>query len=120
MAYSPLSLSRRHVLGDLYARCDSLAGEVPVYLSGVEPELLGHADEGLGHFADAFTFHISDDFCKKLSAGHYQYSFDYDYSDPKVTGSQSRITLNSITLNARKGYEKPLPKSRRGNESESV
>ena len=120
MAYSPLSIARRHVLGDLYARCDSLAKEVPVYLSGVEPELLGHADEGLGHFADAFTFHISDDFCKKLSAGHFHYSFDYDYSDPKVKGSQSRITLNSITLNARKGYEKPIPKSQRVEATEAV
>lgn len=117
MAYSPLSLARRHVLGDLYARCDSLSDKVPVYLSGVEPELLGHVDEGLGHFADAFTFHIPDELCKKLSAGHFQYSFDYDYSEPKLEGSHGRIKLNSITLNVRKGYEKPVPKARRNDES---
>src|SRR5436305_13801489 len=114
MTYSPLSVSRRHVLGDLYPRCDSLAEQVPVYLAGTEPgpepELLGHADESLGHFADAFTFHLADDLCKKLSAGQYTYSFDYRLSDPKHNGSRGRIVLTSITLTGRKGYQKPLPR----------
>lgn len=111
MTYSPLSLSRRHVLGDLYSRCDSIAENVPVYLAGETQELLGHADEALGHYADAFSFHLPDDLCKKLSAGHFTYSFDYDYADPTVTGSRGRIRLNSITLNARKAYAKPVSKS---------
>lgn len=113
MTYSPLSVSRRHVLGDLYARCDSLLEEVPVYLAvaETEPELLGHADESLGHFADAFTFHLADDLCKKLSAGQYTYSFDYKYSDPKQKGSRGRIVLTSITLTGRKGYDKPGSRS---------
>jgi hypothetical protein len=111
MTYSPLSVSRRHVLGDLYGRCDSLLEQVPVYLAGTEPELLGHADESLGHFADAFTFHLADDLCKKLSAGQYTYSFDYRFSDPKQKGSRGRIVLTSITLTGRKGYAKPLPRS---------
>jgi hypothetical protein len=110
MSYSPLSLSRRHVLGDLYSRCDSLVESVPVYLAGTEAELLGHADEGLGHFADAFTFHIADDLCKKLSAGQYTYSFDYRFSNPSEKSPRGRVVLTSITLTGRKGYVKPAPR----------
>ena len=111
MTYSPLSLSRRHILGELYSRCDSLIESVPVYLAGVEPELLGHADECLGHYADAISFHLADDVCKRLSSGQYTYSFDFQYSDPSNRDRRSRITLTSITLNARKGYDKPIPRS---------
>ena len=111
MAYSPLSMTRRHVLGDLYARCDSIK-KVPVYLCDVDkkPELLGYADESLGQYADAFSFHISDDFCKKLSAGQFTYSFDYDLLGPASAGVRRRIRLKSINLNARKGYPRPAPK----------
>jgi len=119
MAFSPLSLSRRHVLGDLYTRCESIAENVPVYLSGGETELLGHADEGLGHYADAITFHLADDVCKKLSAGQYTYSFDFHPVEPNLTPSRSRVVLNSITLNLRKSYEKPLPSRRNGEEAKA-
>lgn len=108
MTSSPVSLSRRHVLGDLYGRCDALKGRVPVYLEGDERELVGHADEGLGRYVDAFSFHVADDICKKLSAGHFTYSFDYRHSDPAETHSRSRITLRSITLTGRRGYAKPV------------
>jgi hypothetical protein len=110
MTYSPLSLARRHVLGDLYGRCDALKGSVPVYLAGEKPELLGHADESLGRYADAFSFHLTDDMCKKLSAGHFTYTFDYRPSNPTKTDSRSRITLRSITLTSRRGYAKPIPR----------
>lgn len=104
-------MARRHVLGDLYGRCDSIK-KVPVYLGAVDkkPELLGYADESLGQYADAFSFHIADDMCKKLSAGQFTYSFDYDLTGPASGGVRRRIRLNSITLNARKGYPKPEPK----------
>jgi len=110
MTYSPLSMSRRHVLGDLYARCDALTDNVPVYLSATDPEplLLGHVDEALGHYSDAFSFHLPDDICKRLSAGHYTYSFGYAAMDRAI--SRGRIQLTSITLTARRGYDKPLPK----------
>ena len=112
MTYSPLSLSRRHVLGDLYGRCDPLAESVPVYLAGLdEPELLGHVDQSLGHFADALTFQLADDICKKLSAGHYTYSFDYRFSDPSQNGSRGRVVLTSVILTGRKAYQKPLPRT---------
>ena len=110
MTYSPLSLSRRHVLGDLYARCESLTSEVPVYLSGEDRELLGYVNEGLGHYADAFSFHLADEVCKKLSAGHYAYSFECTPSDKKNIGIRGRVILDAITLTAGKPYEKPLQK----------
>jgi hypothetical protein len=109
----PVSFARRHVLGELYGRCDALVEQVPVYLGGETPELLGHVDEGLGHYRDAFCFHLDIDTCKRLSAGHYTYSFDYKHTDPDAVGSRGRVTLTKITLVPRKGYEKPLPKTAR-------
>lgn len=105
-------MSRRHVLGDLNARCDP-AENVPVYLNGTDGEMLGYVDESLGKYADAFTFHIADDLCKKLAAGHFTYSFDYDLvdgNDAAATPAKRRIRLNSISLVMRKGYEKPTPR----------
>ena len=104
-------MTRRHVLGELYGRCDALTERIPVYLAGLEPELLGHVDEALGHYADAFSFHLGDDVCKKLAAGHFTYTFDFTFTDAAQTGTRSRVKLNSITLTGRKGYEKPVAKS---------
>ena len=108
MTYSPLAIKRRQVLGDLYAHCDAVES-VPVYLENADGEKLGYADESLGHYADAYLFHLPEDVCKKLSTGHYIYSFDYDYSDPEATGRNRRITLNCIYLTGRKA---PEPASR--------
>jgi len=111
MITGPLSLSRRHVLGDIYGRCESIAS-IPVYMTNAEGEMLGYVDEGLGHYADAFCFHLAEDICKKLSSGHFTYSFDFDYTgDAKLPTRQRRIKLNSIVLVPRKGYEKPIPKA---------
>lgn len=107
MSFSPLSLSRRHVLGDLYAKCEPSTENVPVYLLGEENELLGHAAESLGHYADALTFHLADDICKRLSAGQYTYEFDVDN-----TNQQGRVIIRTIFLKARKPYEKPLLRRR--------
>ena len=102
MTHSPLSIKRRHVLGDLYSKCDSLE-EIPVYLDSPDGEKIGHVNEGLGHYADAYCFHLPEDVCKKLATGHYIYSFDYDYSDPKApAGRDKRIKLNLIVLTGRK------------------
>lgn len=110
MTYSPLSLSRRHVLGDLYSRCEPVVN-VPVYLNGADGEMLGYADQALGHYADAFSFHLTEEYCKKLSAGHFTYSFDYEFAEPDEKGGKNRrIRLNSIVLVPRKGYDKPIPK----------
>jgi hypothetical protein len=48
MSYGPLTLARRHLLGDLYSRCDR-SSTVPVYLNDTEGEMLGYADEGRHH-----------------------------------------------------------------------
>ena len=101
MTYSPLAIKRRQVLGDLYALCDSVEN-VPVHLDNADGEKLGFADESLGHYADAYLFHLPEDICKKLSTGHYIYSFDYDYSDIEATGRNRRIKLNYIFLTGRK------------------
>jgi hypothetical protein len=107
-------MARRHVLGTLHARCEAISETVPVYLAVTdgEPELIGHVDESHGRFADAMSFHLADDVCKKLSAGHYTYSFEYDHAGEAQPGAQARIVLRSITLNARKGYPKPEPRSK--------
>lgn len=104
MSFSPLSISRRHVLGDLYAKCEVFTEDVPVYLLAEENELLGHADQSLGKYADAITFHLADDVCKRISAGHYTYQFDLDHST-----QPGRVIIRTIFLKARKPYEKPLP-----------
>ncbi len=101
MSYSPLAIKRRQVLGDLYAVCDPIE-MVPVHLENAEGEKIGFADESLGHYADAFLFHLPEDVCKKLSTGHYIYSFDYDYTDPDSSGRNRRVTINSIFLTGRK------------------
>ncbi len=106
-------MARRHVLGDLYQLCDAIAETVPVFLAEQEPSLVGHVDESLGHYADAFTFHLSDELCKQLSAGRFTYSLDYEYADPAQCTSRSRIRLNSISLVARRGYKKPAPRNPR-------
>ena len=85
MAHGPVTLSRRHVLGDLYARCEHVV-EVPVFLDDVSGERLGFADESQGIYADAFTFRISEEYCKKLAEGQLLYSFNYDLSGKGAKG----------------------------------
>ena len=108
MALAVISLSRRHVLGTLHDRCDELAGSIPVYIAADEPELVGYVDEPLGHFADAFSFHLDADSCKRLAAGHYTYSVGYEHTDPALAEGRSRVKLTSITLTAGKNYSKPV------------
>jgi hypothetical protein len=108
MALATLTLSRRHVLGNLYGRCNSIDGSVPVYLAGEEPELLGYADEGLGPYADAFCFHLDAESCKRLSVGQFSYSIDYANSRVAAEKARGRVTLVSITLIRHKGYDKPV------------
>jgi len=103
-------LSRRHVLGDLYIRCEEIVDDIPVYLEGDERQVLGHVNQSLGHYADAFSFFVEDLVCKKLAAGHYQYSFDYELIDGRLPNS--RIKLNAITLIGRSGYAKPILRRR--------
>jgi hypothetical protein len=108
MELSILSLSRRHVLGSLYDRCDTIQGSIPIYLSGDESDLLGYADESLGHYADAFSFHLKADLCKKLSMGQFSYSIGYEHSEPQGKAARGRVKLTSINLVMHEGLEKPV------------
>ena len=110
MAPSILSLSRQHVLGDLYSRCDAIKGDIPVYLDNeAAPIVIGFADQSLGHYADAFSFHLDADDCKRLSSGQFSFSISYELSKKQESGMGGRVTLTSITLTGRKSYEKPVP-----------
>jgi hypothetical protein len=98
MAYSPVSIARRHVLGSLYSRCNPIES-IPVYLKDEDGEKLGHVDQGLGHYADAFSFHLAEDICKRLSSGQFAYSFSYEYAEGSKAGdSGRRIQLSCICL----------------------
>ena len=98
MKITSLAIKRRNILGDIYSRCESIES-IPVYLNDTSDELLGYADESLGFYVDAFLFHLPEMICKKLSNGHFNYAFDFDYSDEKLeSGKKRRIKLNSILL----------------------
>lgn len=98
MDFTSLAIKRRNILGDIYSRCDNIES-IPVYLNDTSDELLGYADESLGLYADAFLFHLPKMICKKLSTGHFDYAFDFDYSDDTVeSGKKRRIILNCILL----------------------
>jgi|KBSMisStandDraft_5_1062788.scaffolds.fasta_scaffold656188_2 hypothetical protein len=114
MTYSPLTLARRHVLGDLYLRCDRSERGVPVFLNDANGERLGFADESLGKYADAFTFHLSEEVCRKLAGGQFIYTFDYSFAETAAKAAspgRRRIKLTSIFLTMRKGYDKPVKRS---------
>lgn len=98
----PVSLTRRHVLGELYPRCETLAEQIPLYLDGDAPEVLGHVDQALGVFRDAFSFHVTSDVGKGLCAGYYTFAFDCEPVENR------RLRLVSITLKQREKYEKPI------------
>lgn len=106
MSYSPLAIKRRQVLGDIYNRCEKIES-VPVYMDDVSGELLGHADESLGQYADAFVFHLSETVCKKLSTGHYNFGFNYDILESKI-GQKGNIKLNYILLVGKKIVQKNI------------
>src|SRR5215207_9213267 len=104
MSYSPLAIKRSQVLGDIYNRCEKIES-LPVYMNDAAGELLGHVDESLGKYADAFVFHLSEDVCKKLSSGHFNYGFDYEVLEPEATKNR-HIKLNYIMLIGKKVVSK--------------
>ncbi len=117
-----LSVSRRHVLGQLYGRCEHLES-IPVYIEGDEVTVIGQVDEGLGIYADAFVFHLEDQLCKRLAAGQYTYSFDYSEGiGDQMAANMSRhpIKLDRIILVPRKGYDKPIPRSSKNSDAKAA
>ena len=102
MAYNSLTIKRSYVLGDIYKHCDPIES-IPVYMNDQSGEPLGHVDESMGHYADAFTFHLSEAVCKQLSASHFDYAFGFEYTgDTEQPGVKKRIKLKHIVLLAKK------------------
>jgi hypothetical protein len=96
--------------------------DVPVYLNDVQGEKLGFVDESLGRYADAYTFHLPEEICKRLAGGQFIYSFDYHFSEAASHARVSdnrRIKLISVFLTMRKGYDKPVPKSVKASQESS-
>ncbi|HEY0657641.1 MAG TPA: hypothetical protein VGD05_04160 [Pyrinomonadaceae bacterium] len=113
MSYSPLTIKRSNVLGEIYKQCDTIES-IPVYMNDQSGELLGYVDESMGRYADAFIFHLSETICKQLSMSHYGYAFDFGYSEQtNQSVNQRRIKLNYISLIENKTLfsKKPLPKA---------
>ena len=75
-----LNLKRRHVLGNLYSKCENITS-IPVYLDIVTEEPIGFVDESLGRYVDAFSFHLPEAICKKLSSNGYVVAVDYAVSE---------------------------------------
>ncbi len=102
MSYSPLAIKRSYVLGEIYKQCEPIE-KIPVYMTSETGELLGHVDESLGHYADAFTFHLSETLCKQLSASHFDFAFGFDYLEKTdQTVGRKRIKLNHVLLVGKK------------------
>lgn len=115
-------MSRRHILGDLYSRCEP-ALNVPVFLDSPDGELLGHVDESLGRYADAITFHLGDQLNKRFAAGQFAHLLEFEFAgedDASLPANRRRVRLGSIILKLRKGYEKPVPKNVISSEPEST
>jgi len=102
MSYSPLEIKRSYVLGKIYKQCDPIES-IPVYMNDQSGELLGYVDESSGHYADAFTFNLSETVCKQLSSSHFDYAFGFEYSEKTDQHvSKKRIKLNHILLVGKK------------------
>ena len=79
-------------------KCDPV-DSIPVFMNSQTDDPVGFADESLGHYADAFLFHLPEPICKQLSTGHFEYVLYFDYSgESEAESKNQRITLNSIIL----------------------
>ncbi|HRH46454.1 MAG TPA: hypothetical protein PKY82_32725 [Pyrinomonadaceae bacterium] len=114
MEKSLLSLKRRHVLGNLYGKCDNIVG-IPVYLNEFSEEPIGFVDENLGKYADAFSFHLPDVISKKLASNGYVVAVDYDVSD--INSNKYKLNYfvlllppNAVSAPKRKIFEEKVEK----------
>jgi hypothetical protein len=100
MTVKTVTIARSRVLGTFNSRCD-VVEMIPVFLSDDMNNQIGFVDQSMGPYADAFSFHLPEDMCKKLSTGQFTFSFGYDKAKNGANGQKPRITLNYICLNAR-------------------
>jgi hypothetical protein len=111
--YGPLTMSRSRVLGRFYARCERLDNYIPVYLKNESHEKLGVVNESDGKYSDGFTFHLSEENCKALALGKFDYSFDCQFSEPDDAApsrSKRRLQLVAMFLTAREIIEEAVAK----------
>ena len=99
MSLQTISIARSQVLGNFNSRCDMIE-LIPVYMSEDMETQIGFVDQSLGLYADAFSFHLPPDMCKRLSSGQFSFSFGYEKNRAKE-GNQFRIALNCICLTTR-------------------
>src|SRR3982750_241380 len=97
MSIETVSFARRYVLGDLHGRCDVI-DLVPVFFEDDPSTEIGFVDQSLGPYADAFSFHLPADVCKKLSAGYYRFSLGLERGTPTATASKPRAKLICVYL----------------------
>ena len=97
MQIETLSFARRHVLGEMHSRCDEVE-LVPVYLEDDMETQVGFADQSMGRYRDAFSFHLPSDVCKKLSSGQFAFSFGYANAKPTDVFRKPRVRLTYICL----------------------
>ena len=112
MANNPLTLSRRHVLGDLYAQCDAVT-EVPIFWTDPAGPPIGYVSDTDGKYSDSLTFHMGDEFCRKLAGGQLLCQFNYEHtSDADVRSSKKsrRLRLTSFVLTSPALHVNPVTK----------
>jgi hypothetical protein len=97
MSFETLLFSRRHVLGDLYNRCDR-DDSVPVFMEEDPDTQIGLADQSTSRYVDAFSFHLPAAICKKLSSGQFAFSFGYAHAKSDDVFNKPRIRLTYICL----------------------
>jgi hypothetical protein len=60
----------------------------------------------MGRYADAYSFHLPTDVCKKLSAGHYKFSLTFAHDEPANGIRRRRVRLTQVYLKS----SEPIPR----------
>ena len=60
MSLETVTFARRHVLGQMHSRCESV-DMLPIFMDGDMETQIGYVDENMGRFADAYSFHVPAD-----------------------------------------------------------
>ena len=97
MSLETVTFARRHVLGQMHSRCDSV-DMLPIFMDGDMDTQIGYVDENMGRFADAYSFHVPADVIKKLSSGQLTFSFGFANDKPADVFKKPRIRLTYICL----------------------
>lgn len=101
MQFSPLTIRRRYILGNLTDKC-GVVNEVPIYLNEITESPVGYVNELPERYKDAFLFHLPEDICKRLASNGYNLDLDYDFCEQEAKSKNNKqIRLNHIILTSR-------------------